>query len=96
MEMMFYQYLAESGEVERDFGKSEIVKNAFAALKAKKATYKTANEFAIEIGDILSKALGASLSTDKLPDGKMILQYRSAFADGRARTKLRACKWLHQ
>lgn len=56
---------------ERDFGKSEIVRNAFAALKAKKATYKTANEFAIEIGDILSKALGASLSTDKLPDGKM-------------------------
>lgn len=56
---------------ERDFGKSEIVRNAFATLKAKKATYKTANEFAIEIGDILSKALGASLSADKLPDGKM-------------------------
>ena len=56
---------------ERDFGKSEIVRNAFATLKAKKATYKTANEFAIEIGDILSKALGVSLSTDKLPDGKM-------------------------
>ena len=56
---------------ERDFGKSEIVRNAFAALKAKKATYKTANEFAIEIGEILSKALGASLSADKLPDGKM-------------------------
>nr|DAS72234.1 MAG TPA: hypothetical protein [Caudoviricetes sp.] len=56
---------------ERDFGKSEIVRNAFAALKGKKATYKTANEFAIEIGDILSKALGTSLSTDKLPDGKM-------------------------
>jgi hypothetical protein len=56
---------------ERDFGKSEIVRNAFATLEAKKATYKTANEFAIEIGEILSKALGASLSTDKLPDGKM-------------------------
>ena len=56
---------------ERDFGKSEIVRNSFAALKAKKATYKTANEFAIEIGEILSKALGASLSADKLPDGKM-------------------------
>lgn len=56
---------------ERDFGKSEIVRNAFATLKAKKATYKTANEFAIEIGGILSKALGASLSADKLPDGKM-------------------------
>ncbi|WP_261064897.1 hypothetical protein [Streptococcus mitis] len=56
---------------ERDFGKSEIVRNAFAALKGKKATYKTANEFAIEVGEILSKALGASLSADKLPDGKM-------------------------
>lgn len=56
---------------ERDFGKSEIVRNAFAALKGKKATYKTANEFAIEVGEILSKALGASISADKLPDGKM-------------------------
>ena len=56
---------------ERDFGKSGIVRNAFATLKAKKATYKTANEFAIEIGEILSKALGASISADKLPDGKM-------------------------
>ena len=56
---------------ERDFGKSEIVRNAFAALKGKKATYKTANEFSIEVGEILSKALGASLSADKLPDGKM-------------------------
>lgn len=56
---------------EQDFGKSEIVRNAFATLKAKKATYKTANEFAIEVGEILSKALGASISADKLPDGKM-------------------------
>ena len=56
---------------ERDFGKSEIVRNAFAALKGEKTTYKTANEFAIEIGDILSKVLGTSLSADKLPDGKM-------------------------
>lgn len=56
---------------ETNFGKSEIVRNAFATLKAKKATYKTANEFAIEVGEILSKTLGASLSADKLPDGKM-------------------------
>lgn len=56
---------------EQDFGKSEIIRNAFATLKTKKATYKTANEFAIEIGEILSKALGASVSADKLPDGKM-------------------------
>ena len=58
-------------EFELAYGESEIVRNAFATLKAKKATYKTANEFAIEIGEILSKALGASLSADKLPNGKM-------------------------
>lgn len=58
-------------EFELAYGESEIIRNAFAKLKAKKATYRTANEFAIEIGEILSKALGASLSADKLPDGKM-------------------------
>ena len=58
-------------EFELAYGESEIIRNAFAKLKAKKATYRTANEFAIEIGEILSKVLGASLSADKLPDGKM-------------------------
>lgn len=56
---------------EGEYGKSEVVKQAFAELKSKKATYATANDFAIEIGEILSKALGASVSADKLPDGKM-------------------------
>lgn len=56
---------------ESEYGKSVVVSRAFGELQAKKATYKTANEFAIEVGEILSKALGASLSADKLPDGKM-------------------------
>lgn len=58
-------------EFELSYGESEIIRNAFATLEAKKATYKTANEFAIEIGEILSKALGTSISADKLPNGKM-------------------------
>lgn len=58
-------------EFELAYGESEIIRNAFAKLKAKKATYRTANDFAIEIGEILSKALGVSISADKLPDGKM-------------------------
>ena len=58
-------------EFELAYGESEIIRNAFAKLKAKKATYRTANVFAIEIGGILSKALGISISADKLPDGKM-------------------------
>ncbi|KXT88906.1 Phage protein [Streptococcus parasanguinis] len=39
---------------ESEYGKSEVVSRAFAELQAKKATYKTANEFAIEVGEILS------------------------------------------
>ena len=58
-------------EFELAFGESEIIRNSFAKLKAKKATYRTANDFAIEIGEILSKALGTSISADKLPNGKM-------------------------
>lgn len=56
---------------EDEYGKSDVVRKAFNDLKAKKATYATANDFAIELGEILSKALGASVSADKLPDGKM-------------------------
>ena len=58
-------------EFELAFGESEIIRNAFATLESKKATYKTANDFSIEIGEILSKALGATISADKLPNGKM-------------------------
>jgi len=38
-------------EFELSYRESEIIRNAFATLEAKKATYKTANEFAIEISD---------------------------------------------
>lgn len=58
-------------DFEKHFGKSEVVAKAFAELQAKKATYKTVNEFAIEVGQLLSLALTGSVSSDKLPDGKM-------------------------
>ncbi|MGT2800848.1 hypothetical protein Javan290_0033 [Streptococcus phage Javan290] len=58
-------------DFEKAYGKSEVITAAFEALKAKQATYKTVNDLAIEVGEILSEALGASLSADKLPDGKM-------------------------
>ena len=69
-------YLVSLKEVqerfESEYGKSEVVSRAFAELQAKKATYKTADEFAIEVGEFFLKALGASLEiADKLPDGKM-------------------------
>lgn len=55
----------------QEFGKSEVVVKALKTLEAKKATYANANDFAIEVGKILSKALTTSVTADKLPDGKM-------------------------
>ena len=56
---------------EAEFGKSKVVEDAFKKLKAKKATYSTANDFAIEVGEILARVLQSVLTADRLPDGKM-------------------------
>ena len=40
-------------------------------LKNKKATYIQANEFGVEVGQILSDVLGTHVTVDVLPDGKM-------------------------
>lgn len=50
---------------------SDVLKKAIQALKDKKATYKDANEFAIEVGEILAEVLGKNITADILPDGKM-------------------------
>lgn len=50
---------------------SEILKDLLSKLHHSKASYLDANKYAIEIGEILSKALGASLTNETLPDGKM-------------------------
>lgn len=50
---------------------SEVLKDLLSKLQHSKASYLDANKYAIEIGEILSKALGASLTNEKLPDGKM-------------------------
>ena len=50
---------------------SEVLKDLLSKLQHSKASYLDANQYAIEIGEILSKALGASLTDETLPDGKM-------------------------
>lgn len=50
---------------------SEVLKDLLSKLHYSKASYLDANQYAIEIGEILSKALGASLTNETLPDGKM-------------------------
>ena len=50
---------------------SEVLKDLLSKLHHSKASYLDANKYAIEIGEILSKALVASLTNETLPDGKM-------------------------
>lgn len=50
---------------------SEVLKDLLSKLQHSKASYLDANQYAIEIGEILSEALGASLTNDTLPDGKI-------------------------
>ena len=50
---------------------SEVLKSLLSKLQSKSAGYLDANEYAIELGEILSKALRGSVSSSNLPDGKM-------------------------
>lgn len=61
--------------IEKDFDEktynSEVLKKSIQALKDNKATYKDANEFAIEVGEILSEVLNTHITVDVLPNGQM-------------------------
>lgn len=61
--------------IEKEFDEktrnSEVVKRAIEDLTNKKATYKNAHEFAIEVGEILSEVLSTNITVETLPDGKM-------------------------
>lgn len=50
---------------------SKALKKAILALNDKKATYKDANEFAIEIGGILTEVLNTHITVETLPNGQM-------------------------
>lgn len=58
-------------EFELSYGQSAVVARALEDLLGKKATYVTANELAVEVGQILSEALGKAIRGSELPDGKM-------------------------
>lgn len=50
---------------------SEKLKEAVSRLKLNKANYVDANNFAIEVGDILSSVLNETIDASILPDGRM-------------------------
>lgn len=53
------------------FNASESINNLNAMVETGKATYKEANEYAIEIGELLAKVYQENLSSNELPDGRM-------------------------
>ena len=61
--------------IQKDFDEatfnSEVLKKTLKALQDNKATYIDANDFAIEVGEILSDVLTTNITVEILPDGKM-------------------------
>lgn len=53
------------------FDKSDVIKKLYAKIRDGTATYIDANEFAVEVGDILTRAYKRHISADVLPDGRM-------------------------
>ncbi len=58
-------------EFKNKFDTNRKIKSLYAKIKDKTATYEEANEFASEVGDILSRVFQENLSADILPDGRM-------------------------
>lgn len=50
---------------------NKTIESIAKMLKDGQATYKEANDYAIELGDILAKVLGDNITADILPDGRM-------------------------
>lgn len=57
-------------DFQEKFNKSELISSLYEKVRDGTATYKEANQFAIEVGDFLANAYGG-ISSDMLPDGKM-------------------------
>lgn len=55
---------------ERTYNSAKL-KKALKLLEDKTATYLTANDFAIELGEILADVLNTNITAEVLPDGKM-------------------------
>lgn len=58
-------------DFERSVAKSEVLREATAALRGKSATYEDVNRYAVEVGEALAESLGRLVTAESLPDGKM-------------------------
>lgn len=60
---------------------SRILQDKLLALKNKKASFKDANEFAEELGEILADTFRDKIKTEDLPDGKMYFNIAQRIID---------------
>lgn len=58
-------------DFQSEFNKSQLISSLYTRVRDRTATYLEANDFAIEVGEILAGAYKNNLSSDVLPDGKM-------------------------
>lgn len=58
-------------DFEKGFNSSDTIKNLYDKVTNGKASYKEANDFAIEVGELLAKAYQKNLSSQVLPDRRM-------------------------
>lgn len=61
--------------VEKEFDRllqdSEKIRTMYAMVRDGTATYANANDFSVEVGNLLSKAFQSQISSDVLPNGRM-------------------------
>lgn len=58
-------------DFQRGFNESKVIAELYAKVRDGTATYLEANDFAIEVGEILAGAYRRNISSAVLPDGKM-------------------------
>ena len=64
-----------------ELNESATIKGLYEKVRNGAATYAEANDFAIEVGDILARAYKNSLSSDVLPDGRMYFNIAQSIID---------------
>lgn len=55
----------------KKFDSSQTIRKLYEKVKGGSTTYKEANEFAIEVGEILAGSFKSNISSASLPDGRM-------------------------
>lgn len=58
-------------DFKKEFDQSKVISDLYARVRDGTATYDEANDFAIEVGEILANAYKKNLSANVLPDGRM-------------------------